>query len=38
MMSTGANGTLLGDATGSGGDPDVNGLTNADEWLLGTDP
>jgi alpha-tubulin suppressor-like RCC1 family protein len=38
MMSTGANGVLLGDATGSGDDPDQDGLTNAEEWTLGTDP
>jgi hypothetical protein len=38
MMSTGADGVLLGDATGSGDDPDQDGLTNAEESLLGTDP
>jgi alpha-tubulin suppressor-like RCC1 family protein len=38
LMSTGANGVLLGDATGSGDDPDGDGLTNAEEWGLGTDP
>jgi alpha-tubulin suppressor-like RCC1 family protein len=36
--STGADGDFLGDATGSGDDPDKDGLSNAEEWLLGSDP
>jgi alpha-tubulin suppressor-like RCC1 family protein len=36
--ATGADGDFLGDSTGSGDDPDEDGLTNAEEWLLGTDP
>jgi hypothetical protein len=38
LESTGADGDYLGDSTGSGDDPDGDGLTNAEEWLLGTDP
>ena len=38
LSATGADGDLLGDDTGSHDDPDQDGLTNAEEWALGTDP
>jgi alpha-tubulin suppressor-like RCC1 family protein len=38
LEATGADGDFLGDDTGSGDDPDGDGLTSAEEWLLGTDP
>ena len=37
-MSTGADGEVLGDDTGIDDDPDGDGLTNGEEWALGTDP
>jgi hypothetical protein len=33
-----ANGTFLGNSSGVNDDPDADGLTNAEEWNLGTDP
>ena len=38
LMSTGADGEMLGDDTGISDDPDGDGLTNGEEWALGTDP
>lgn len=38
MSSTGADGEMLGDDTGIHDDPDGDGLTNGEEWALGTDP
>jgi alpha-tubulin suppressor-like RCC1 family protein len=38
MMATGAAGVVLGDSTGAADDTDKDGLTNGEEWTLGTDP
>jgi alpha-tubulin suppressor-like RCC1 family protein len=38
LMATGADGEVLGDDTGVDDDPDGDGLTNGEEWALGTDP
>ncbi|MGH9320689.1 MAG: hypothetical protein ACRD3V_12490, partial [Vicinamibacteria bacterium] len=38
LMATGADGDLLGDDTGIHDDPDEDGLTNGEEWTIGTDP
>ncbi len=38
LSATGADGDFLGDDTGIDDDPDGDGLTNGEEWTLGTDP